>query len=62
MRRRGIKERGDRNEASEGIWEEAHDLELMKGEERDTASESAVTQKAADRRHTPRQFRSNRNN
>lgn len=62
MRRWGIKEEGDRKEASEGIWEKARELELMKREERDTASGRAVTQKTVDRRHTSRQCRSNRNN
>lgn len=49
-RRRGIKEERDRKEVSQGIWEEARELELMKGEERDTASERALTQKTLDRR------------
>lgn len=50
MRQRGIKEKRDRKEVSQGIWEEARELELMKGEERDTASERALTQKTLDRR------------
>lgn len=50
MRRRGIKGERDRKEVSQGIWEEARELELMKGEECDTASERALTQKTLDRR------------